>query len=91
MIASNRVFAYRDCVFSCYDCADPQEVLPLHSHEFEHLTVVTSGKIRIGDGATKILDLVPGDEPVLFPAGQLHSISTLAPNTSFINISPRSP
>jgi quercetin dioxygenase-like cupin family protein len=64
---------------------DPGQGLPIHQHEFAHLTVCIQGSIKVlKQKGSKILTV--NDNPLLLTANEWHEIEIVEPNTIFSNI-----
>lgn len=70
--------------FVRYECARG-EMLPRHTHEEDHLTVIAAGSlvVRTDD---KVVTRGPKDAPILFRAGRYHEIEAVEDGTVFLNI-----
>lgn len=77
---------YRDVVVQLILLERPGDELPLHDHDFEHITL-TAGRLELFDETGKKMRLERN--AVVFPAGVKHGIRALSPNSMFINVSPR--
>jgi quercetin dioxygenase-like cupin family protein len=61
------------------------EGLPIHVHDVDHLTIVSSGRIRASSGS-RTIERSPFDAPILFKANNHHEIVALEDDTVILNV-----
>lgn len=74
-----------------YLCEDIGDVLPMHSHTFNHLTKVTKGTIEAFTDDGVVIQSEVGEDPLEYVAGRKHGIRGLTAGAMFMNISPIAP
>lgn len=83
------VIEFRNCVIAQFAAKAQGDELALHSHPFDHIMLVTAGKVEVFDDKKQTLVVASGDGAINFPVGRTHGIRALTPDAAFINISPR--
>lgn len=85
-------FHFRDCFFQVLLFNERGDELALHSHSFEHLTLVLEGRAEAfaANGTYKV-EMGVGAPPVAFPLEVLHGIRCLEAPLRVLQISPRQP
>lgn len=78
------VFNYDKDEFTLYNFAKALDVIPMHTHDYSHLTVVVSGRIKATDGS-KSSEFGPANV-INFASGKPHEIIALEDNTVILNI-----
>jgi quercetin dioxygenase-like cupin family protein len=79
-------FVYKNTVLKVFH-ANKGEGLPKHSHEYDHLTMCSSGSCLITK-ENKQLVMLKNTKPVNLVAHEWHQIEALEDNTVFINVFP---
>jgi quercetin dioxygenase-like cupin family protein len=74
-------------VATIYDFASPGDILPMHTHTSQdvHITIISSGSIRVKTPDGKTADFSARDH-IEFMPGQPHEFESLEPNTRITNI-----
>ncbi len=88
MLRLIRSFNFNDVAFQVYLCEKAGDVLPVHDHEFNHLTRCEVGEIEAFDEAGPIRSATPTDAPFEFHARRRHGIRALTAGARFVNIFP---
>lgn len=84
-----KTFHFNGSVFDLYRCDEVGDELPLHSHNFNHLTVVVgAGEIEVFTEQGVVTKGQVGDAPFEYKAGRQHGIRALTDGVMFMNISP---
>jgi quercetin dioxygenase-like cupin family protein len=71
-----------------YTCEKAGDELPLHSHQFNHITLCLEGVVECFTSDGNSIPCAPGDPPVEYVAGRRHGIRGLSDGARFLNISP---
>ncbi len=71
-----------------YTCERAGDELPLHDHNFNHITLCLAGEIEVFTADGKSITAKPGEAPIEYVAGQRHGIRALTDGARFLNISP---
>lgn len=91
MLRLTNSFAFNGVAFNVYLLENAGDVLPVHDHDFSHLTRCEFGEIEAFDESGPIKRAVPADSPFEFPAHRRHGIRAITAGARFVNIFPVSP
>ncbi len=78
--------------FTRYRFAAAGDELPLHQHDFDHLSLVDLGEVEVFDGAgpeSRRIALDPEAQPLLFRAGRPHGLRALTAGAVVLNVGPK--
>lgn len=78
------VFSYDGDEFTLYNFSKASDAIPMHTHDYSHLTVVIAGKISATNGE-KSAEFGPASV-VNFSSGKPHEITAVEDNTVILNI-----
>ena len=73
---------YGGIYFKLWRVPDADTIIPQHSHEWDHLTAVLQGMVRVWRDGELLGDFM-APATVRIPAGCKHSFRTLTPGTVF--------
>jgi hypothetical protein len=81
-------FRFNGVAFQVYLCETAGDGLPVHDHDFNHLTRCEVGAIEAFDDRGPIKTATPADVPFEFRAGRRHGVRALTDGARFVNIFP---
>jgi hypothetical protein len=88
MLRLTHGFSFNGVAFQVYLCEKAGDVLPVHEHDFNHLTRCEAGEIEAFDENGPIRRATPTDAPLEFRAHRRHGIRALSEGARFVNIFP---
>jgi len=88
MLRLLRSFSFKGVAFQVYLLENAGDVLPVHEHDFSHLTRCETGGIEAFDESGPIKQATPADAPFEFRAHRRHGIRALTDGARFVNIFP---
>lgn len=88
MLRADRSFDFNGVAFMIYE-GDAGDMLPIHSHDFNHLTRCEAGRIETIDDSGPVKQAGPGEAPFEYRAGRRHGVRCLENGTRFVNIFPK--
>ena len=88
MLRLTHSFSFNGVAFQVFVLEKAGDVLPVHEHDFNHLTRCEAGEIEAFDEIGPIRQATPADAPFEFRAHRRHGIRALVDGARFINIFP---
>jgi hypothetical protein len=88
MLRLTQSFSFNGVAFQVYLCEKAGDILPVHDHEFNHLTRCEAGEIEAFDEGGPIKRATLEDPPFEFKAKRRHGIRALTDGARFVNIFP---
>ena len=88
MLRLTNSFSFNGVAFNVYLLEKAGDVLPVHEHEFNHLTRCEAGEIEAFDDNGPIKTATPVDAPFEFRAKRRHGVRALTDGARFVNIFP---
>ena len=88
MLRLTHSFSFNGVAFQVFVLEKAGDVLPVHEHDYNHLTRCEAGEIEAFDERGPIKQATPGDPPFEFRAHRRHGIRALVDGARFVNIFP---
>lgn len=79
-------FNVNDTTTNIFHISKAGEGHPKHYHDYDHVTVVHSGKLLVRTENNGEFEMTKDTRPLLFPKGQWHELEAIEDNTIFTNV-----
>jgi quercetin dioxygenase-like cupin family protein len=79
-------FSVNDSTINTFHVDKAGEGHPKHEHDYDHVTLVHSGRLLVTTQNNGIFEMTKDSKPLLFPANQWHELEAMEDGTVFTNV-----